>query len=37
METNLSISAAIIGTIIFIGNTFKISYISYGFGITKVY
>ena len=32
----LTISGAIIGTIIFIGNTFCISYVSYGKGITVV-
>lgn len=31
----LLISSAIIGTIIFIGNTFCISYVSYGIGFTK--
>ena len=32
----LTISGAIIGTIIFVGNTFCISYVSYGKGITAV-
>lgn len=31
----ICISAGIIGTIIFVGNTLEISYVSYGFGITK--
>lgn len=32
----ITISAAIIGTVIFIGNTFCISYVSYGEGITSI-